>query len=348
MKKFSWILLGSILLTGCSSYSEVSMVTTYVEEEQSSIYEKEESEEIESQKYYVVDDTIFNQTKKISNQFYEKYKDNGYYYYHRSSDGHELYIDWELFKETNLIPGDSEWAEKLDEVFPGIQEFMKKIDAETSNKNPQSIVINNAAIKIKPAHLYGEEGGKSYNYSSYMAIENEPITLTDEYFKQLAEVVAKDKFVTHAPYVMGDTKLLRFSTPALRNRNYITLHDENGKVTETYYEEKAMGYQVFVADEQIQKVRVVFNKIKDEQIELSYFEPLLSWCKDEWQMEESELEKVEELVQNVMQGEKGSEKGRFGNYEYSYKAKQNHTFRYSSIDSSEYKEVSIELVIEPK
>ena len=48
MKRFAWILLGSILLTGCSTYQEVSMMTTYSEEEPSSIYGKEEAEDVES------------------------------------------------------------------------------------------------------------------------------------------------------------------------------------------------------------------------------------------------------------------------------------------------------------
>ena len=116
----------------------------------------------------------------------------------------------------------------------------------------------------------------------------------------------------------------------------------------TYYEEKAVGYQLFIEDDQIQKVRVIFNKIKDEEIDWSYFEPLLSWCKNQWNMEASELEEVNALVEQVIQGKKGSKKGSFGNYEYSYKAKQNNRFRYSAIDQSEYKEMSIEFVIEPK
>ena len=65
-------------------------------------------------------------------------------------------------------------------------------------------------------------------------------------------------------------------------------------------------------------------------------------------MEVSELEEVNALVGQVIQGRKGSKKGSFGNYEYSYKAKQNNRFRYSAIDQSEYKEMSIEFVIEPK
>lgn len=345
MKKFAWILLGSILLTGCSTYQEVSMMTTYSEEEPSSMYGKEEAEDVESQAYYVVEDTILNQTKRVADTFNKKYND---YYYEFDSSGRALQIDWELFQENNLKPEDSEWAEKLDEVFPGIQDFMKKVGAEESNRNPQHIVINNAAIRIKPAHLYKDGGGRSYNYSSYMVIENEPIMLVDEYFKQLAEVVPKDKFVVHTPYVMGQTKLLRFSTPSLNNRSYMTLYDEQGKVDATYYEEKAVGYQLFIEDDQIQKVRVLFNKIKDEEIDLSYFEPLLSWCKNQWNMEASELEEVNALVEQVIQGKKGSKKGSFGNYEYSYKAKQNNGFRYSAIDQSKYKEMSIELVIELK
>lgn len=130
----------------------------------------------------------------------------------------------------------------------------------------------------------------------------------DEYFKQLAEVVPKDKFVVHTPYVMGQTKLLRFSTPSLNDRSYMTLYDEQGKVDATYYEEKAVGYQLFIEDDQIQKVRVLFNKIKDEEIDLSYFEPLLSWCKNQWNMEASELEEVNALVEQVIQGKKGSKK----------------------------------------
>lgn len=346
MKKFSWILLGSILLTGCSTYSETSMATTYIEEEQSSIYEKEESEVEYAQKYYRRDDTILDQTKKISDELYKTYED--IYYYDANSSGYSLNLEWEMFGENNLTPGESEWAEKLDEVFPGIQEFMKKIDSETSNKKPQSIVINNASIKVKPAHLYEGSEGRSYNNSSYMAIENEPIILTDDYFKQLEKAVAKDKFVTRSPYIAGDTKMLRFATPALQNRGYMTLYDETNEISETYYEEKAVGYQVFVKDNGIQKVRLIFNKIQDEQIELSYFDPLLSWCKDEWHMEEDELEEVKQLIEQVIQGKKGSKKGRFGNYDYSYKAKKNNTFRYSNVDSSEYKEMLVELVIEPK
>lgn len=346
MKKFSWILLGSILLTGCSNYSETSRATTYIEEEQSSTYEKEAPEQRESQKYYRMDDAILNQTQEISDELYKKYK--GIYYYKVNSSGQSLNLDWEIFEENNLTPGESEWAKKLDEVFPGIQEFMRTIDSETRNKNPQSMVINNASIKIKPTHLYKENEARSYNNSSYMTIENEPIVLTDEYFKQLEEVVAKDRFITHTPYIAGDTKMLRFSTPSLQNRNFMTLHDENGKISETYYEEKAVGYQVFVADNQIQKIRVVFNKIKDEQIEPSYFDPLLSWCKDEWHMEGNELEQVKQLIEQVIQGEKGSEKEHFGNYEYRYKAKQDNAFRYANVESSEYKEMLVELVIEPK
>lgn len=337
MKKFAWILLGSLFFAGCSNYSEVSTATTYAEEE---------SQGISSDKYYRFDDMILAQTKEVGNEIYKKYQDH--YYFDPNSSGRELNLEWELFQEDNLKPEDSEWAEKLDEVFPGIQDFMKKVGSEESNRNPQHIVINNAAIRIKPAHLYEDGEARSYNHGSYMNIENKPVVLVDEYFKQLAEVMPKDKFVVHTPYVMGETKLLRFSTPSLQNRSYMTLSDE-GEITGTYYEEGAVGYQLFMAEDQIQKVRVVFNKIKDEEIDLSYFEPLLSWCENEWQMEESELEKVDELVQKVMQGEKGSKKGSFGNYEYSYKAKQNYTFRYSSaIDSSEYKEMSMELVIEPK
>ena len=93
MKKFAWILLGSILLTGCSTYQEVSMMTTYSEEEPSSMYGKEEAEDVGSQAYYVVEDTILNQTKRVADAFNKKYND---YYYEFDSSGRALQIDWEF------------------------------------------------------------------------------------------------------------------------------------------------------------------------------------------------------------------------------------------------------------
>ena len=347
VKKLAWTLLGSILLTGCSTYQEVDVTTTtYSEEQPSSItYGKEEDEEVNSQAYYRFDDTILTQTKKVADAFNEKDNDN----YYADSSGFRLEIYEEMFKENHVKPEESEWAERLDEIFPGIQDFMKKVSAEQMHIAPQHIVIQNATIKIKPAHLYKDVEAIGYNgSSSYMEIQNEPLILVDEYFKQLAQVVPKDKFVVHRPYVMGETQLLRFSTPSLGERKYVTVYNEQGKIDTTYYEDKAVGYQLFIEDNKIQKIRVIFNKIQDEEIDFSYFEPLLSWCENEWGMQENELEQVNELVEQVIEGKKGSNKGNFGNYEYSYRAKLNNKLKNEVIDQSEYKEMSIELVIEPK
>lgn len=347
MKKLAWTLLGSILLTGCSTYQEVDVITTtYSEEQPSSItYGKEEDEDVKSKVYYVVDDTILTQTQKVADAFDEKDINN----YYVDSDGLRLEIYKEMFQENNAKPEDSEWAERLDEIFPGIQDFMKKVSGEQMNMAPQHIVIQNAAIKIKPAHLYKDVEAMGYTgSSSYMEIQNEPLILVDEYFKQLAQVVPKDKFVVHRPYVMGETQLLRFSTPSLGDRKYVTVYNEEGKIDTTYYEEKAVGYQLFIEDNKIQKIRVIFNKIQDEKIDFSYFEPLLSWCENEWGMQASELEKVNDLVEQVIEGKKGSNKGSFGNYEYNYRAKLNNILKNNVIDQSAYKGMSIELVIESK
>ncbi|MEG1149199.1 MAG: hypothetical protein RSD98_11460, partial [Niameybacter sp.] len=342
--KFIWIVSSCMLLVGCSKYTVVTQETTIVEE----VVLEEDRQKLEASAeenaYYKINHTLLEQTyatiKGLNGAPESRYKDE------IDTSGYRVYLNWELFEEQNISPETSEWATKLDEVFPGIKAFMTQVGSETANWNPQSIVINNAMIKIKPAHLYEiKDYGYSYNDASYMTIENEPVILIDDYFKKLAEAIPTDKFVVNWPYVEGTTKLLRFTTPAFEHRDYMGLYLEEGKTKETYFEQNALGYQLFVEDNQLQKIRVVFNKINDEVIDRDYFDSLMTWCQNEWNMDEANLQEVEGLIDQVMEGKKGKHQGSFDDYTYTYHARNNPEFRYYHGVENEYQETEIEWVI---
>ncbi|MEG0318960.1 MAG: hypothetical protein RSC14_02760 [Niameybacter sp.] len=351
MKKFIWIVSSCMLLVGCSKYS-VEMKETTIE---SSVIEEvvleEDRQKLEANAaedtYYKIDHTLLEQAyaavKELNGVPEGRYKDE------MDTSGYSVSLYWELFKEQNISPETSAWATKLDEVFPGIKTFMTQVGTEGSNYNPQSMVINNATIKIKPAHLYEiEKYGHSYNGASYMTIENKPIILIDDYFKKLTMPIPTDKFVVNRPYVEGTTKLLRFTTPAFENRDYMSLYSEEGKTKETHFEQNALGYQLFVEDNQLQKIRVVFNKLNDEVIDSTYFEPLMAWCQAGWHMNEAKLQEVEALIQQVIEGKNGKHQGSLEGYTYTYRGRNNPDFVYYNGGDSKDRETEIELVITRK
>ncbi|MGL4346305.1 MAG: hypothetical protein ACRCTE_13990 [Cellulosilyticaceae bacterium] len=353
MKKLGWILCSAMLLVGCSE-QEVAVSTTvdlqYAEEVTTVLEDKvvlEEDPRMRGVTEYTRDQELLQKSANLCKALGEL--DRGRYYDNNPS-GYRIEIEWETVEALGMPLSESIYGEMLEEIYPGIRTFIESVEREQVNKAPQSIVLENAQITMIPMQLYPhyENYGVMRN-RSYLTIENTPFVLTDEYFKTLEEPIDSRRFIVSEPYVSGDTKMVRFYTPAFNYRAYVgESKDDDWKEGQMYYEADSLAYQLYTKGNGLQKIRVIHKKLPSEQIQGEYFEPLYSWCQSEWAMTDMDVEQVEELVSTMIAGDTKTRSGQIGQYSYTYKGYNNPDFRYTGgIDGGQSEDV-FELILEKK
>lgn len=350
-----WIgLLGScLLLVGCSSYQVDRVINGGITVEKAMTQEELGLQDKETKKgalglYYEEDTSVASNMAEVVQILSEKYPEEyGHYKGNSLTYNLELVYNNEDKNLTKLLK-DEAFTGALEETLPGIRAFMEETESNQESKGPKSTIINNVIIKMSALHLF--EGARNITYNMpYLSIRNTSTLFVNDYFKTLDQYVPKDQFVTSREhYVAGDKEMLRFYTPAFENRSYFLEYKDSDtdQIENAYYEKGAVGYQLYTKDNSLEKIRVTLRKISNEEVETSYFNPLLEWCEKEWKMTGEELDQVKTLIEEVRTAKRGRHKGEFGNYTYTYKAAINKNKEYW-MTSSGLKETVVEFTISP-
>lgn len=330
MKKWACLIGAGLMLVGCGKSVSIQNLEIKVEEEQ---YQE---------RVYSRDEEEVTQLKAFSNKLADQYPN-----YHRGGEsGHYLYLQNEIVQQMGVPLSESIYGQELEAIYPGILEFIKSIENETTDKRPKHIIIDNHCIRMVPMQLFDQY--YTYGMIDYLSIENNDVRLEDAYMKQLAQAVPKDHFVVYEPYITGPQKLLRFATPSFGTYNYIGEYTDNTYTKgTTYYDEGGVAYQLYIAEDQVQKVRVMVEKLEGETLEQQYFDPLLVWCQDELGMNTDQLGQIQGLIDLAKEGGLTKKKGSVGDYLYSYKAFSYTDNQGPNVGEKLQKE-TIEIVIEMK
>ncbi|MGL4735818.1 MAG: hypothetical protein ACRCW2_00050 [Cellulosilyticaceae bacterium] len=330
MKKWVCLIGMTLMLVGCGSLDKDLMVECKVEEDK------------ERNQVYTRDEEEITKLKTFSDQLADAYPEN----HGKDESGHYLYLGRDTVKRMGMPLSESEYGRQLEEIYPGILSFIQRVENETQDKRPRSIVIDNHLIRMVPTQLF--DTNMMYGMADYLFIENNSVRLEDAYMKHLSEAASKEQFIVHEPYMTGPRQLLRFATPNFGSYSYVGEYtDDTYNDGISYYEAGGVAYQLYIADDQLQKIRVAAERLGDETLNETYFDPLLTWCQEELGMNGEALAEVQKLVELIRTGEVKKASGTLAGGDYMYKtAYQSTDYGYNMGQKVESQ--LIEMVIEMK
>lgn len=340
MKVKNWYIIGAMAMTlmtvtGCSS----DYISTHFKEKFLVEGFKVDDTQLEiNDEYSTVNESFVQKLSKLETLAQQENQGSVNITY-----GSSFYNNVER-KELEFLQEDGDVQEILNleiidyleaEVLPGIKGFLE----EMSTLEPKATVINNSIIACYPAESSNHGGRNSWGQVKVIFRVDK---LIDPFYGKLTSAVNHEQFVIGQPIVGGQKQGIEISTPAYIERLGYWDYDDITGENQYYFSKPSISYQLFVAEEALDKIRVIVRKYEaEETIDTDYFEALEIWLQDEWQAGQEDLETLDMLIQKCATGDVQPLKGDTATYTYKYQTLVEDMYRGEN-------EIMVDLVLEKK
>lgn len=331
MKKLGLLIISTIILSGCSPKNGIINKVDI----EASNYESVKSL-LEEQKNvsYIPDDVkeFISKSKDVNDK---KFESSNHYLDIRLQSG-EYMSDSEFLYEVYMDPESRNDFNSLVDVLDttiskGIKLYIdKNIDADLS-KSGKIMKIGKVWILISPVYeeiveQYGEqvdEDGKELSQIN----KNEILLIIQ------AKDIKDEKYKKITDNIQGEDLILE-SIKVGKEQNVVSLKNMESKQYNSYTVNKpAINYQLFIKDENINKVRMsIISPIKDE---INNDLKSLNRISNQLEFNIDDIKKLEEIKTFIRENKVGKKSVSSENFNFSYKNLETKNFSYQSRNLTE-------------